>query len=308
MDILHSRVADDPDWGKQVTALREACHRPRLVNRWPLPDLAASALRRALAGHTGAVTAVAVAPDGSWLASGGEDEDGADLGRGHRAGTGHLPRPRQPGERGGGGAGWQLAGLRRLGRHGADLGRGHRAGTGHPRTATPARWRRWRWRRMAAGWPPAATTRRCGSGTWPPGGERATPRRPRRLGDGGGGGAGWQLAGLRQRRRDGADLGRGHRAGTGHPHGHAGRGDGGGGGAGWQLAGLRQRGRDGADLGRGHRAATGHPRRPHRLGCRRWRWRRMAAGWPPAARTGRCGSGMRPPGGNGPPSTGHASP
>ena len=71
VDVLHSRVADDPDWGPQVTALRDICHRPRLVNRWPLPDLPDPALRRVLTGHTGHVTAVAIAPDGSWLATGG---------------------------------------------------------------------------------------------------------------------------------------------------------------------------------------------------------------------------------------------
>ena len=73
VDVLHSRIADDPDWGPQAAALRETCPRPRLVNRWPLPDLADPAFRRMLAGHTGAVTALAVAPDGSWLASGGFD-------------------------------------------------------------------------------------------------------------------------------------------------------------------------------------------------------------------------------------------
>ena len=74
VDVLHSRVADDPDWGAQVTALRPIGPRPRLVNRWPLPDLPDSALRRVLTGHTGSVGAVAVAPDGSWLASGGDDD------------------------------------------------------------------------------------------------------------------------------------------------------------------------------------------------------------------------------------------
>ena len=73
VDILHSRVADDPDWGPQVTALRDICRRPRLVNRWPLPDLADPALQRVLIGHTYAVVAVAVAPDGTWLASASED-------------------------------------------------------------------------------------------------------------------------------------------------------------------------------------------------------------------------------------------
>ena len=74
VDILHSRVTGDPDWGKQVTAQRNLYHRLRLVNRWPPPDLPSSVLRRVLAGHTGRVVAVAVAPDGSWLASGGWDK------------------------------------------------------------------------------------------------------------------------------------------------------------------------------------------------------------------------------------------
>jgi WD40 repeat protein len=73
VDILHSRVAGDPDWGPQVDALRDTCRRPRLANRWPLPDLVSPALRRVLTGHTGIVWAVAVAPDGSWLASAGDD-------------------------------------------------------------------------------------------------------------------------------------------------------------------------------------------------------------------------------------------
>ena len=46
VDILHSRVADDAYWGLQVVALRNLSDRPRLTNRWPLPDLPDSALRR----------------------------------------------------------------------------------------------------------------------------------------------------------------------------------------------------------------------------------------------------------------------
>ena len=53
VDVLHSRVADDPDWGPQSAALRGAYQRPRLVNRWPLPDLPDPGLRRKLAGHSG---------------------------------------------------------------------------------------------------------------------------------------------------------------------------------------------------------------------------------------------------------------
>jgi WD40 repeat protein len=69
VDVLYSRVADDPDWGLQVTALASTRRRPRLVNHWPLPDLADPALRRVLEGHADPVMAVAVAPDGSWLAT-----------------------------------------------------------------------------------------------------------------------------------------------------------------------------------------------------------------------------------------------
>jgi WD40 repeat protein len=74
VDVLHSRVADDPYWGPQVTLLRDTCQRPRLVNHWMPPDLADPALRRVLAGHGQTVRAVAVAPDGSWLVSAGQDQ------------------------------------------------------------------------------------------------------------------------------------------------------------------------------------------------------------------------------------------
>jgi WD40 repeat protein len=70
VDVLHSRVAEDSDWGPQVDSLRELCGMPRLVNHWSLPDLPVPALRRVLTGHTGWVSAVAIAPDGSWLATG----------------------------------------------------------------------------------------------------------------------------------------------------------------------------------------------------------------------------------------------
>ena len=82
-----------------------------------------------------------------------------------------------------------------------------------------------------------------------------------------------------RQRRDGADLGRGHRTGTGHPHRPRRRGVRGGDRAGWQLAGhRRQRRRDGADLGRGHRARNGPSSPATPVGCTRWRSRRMAAG------------------------------
>jgi hypothetical protein len=53
VDVLHSWVAGDPDWGRRSRPWRTASPRPRLVNRWPLPDLADPAMRRVLTGHTG---------------------------------------------------------------------------------------------------------------------------------------------------------------------------------------------------------------------------------------------------------------
>ena len=73
VDVLHSRLAGDPDWGPQVAALRESSQRPRLAGRWPLPDLLDPALRRVLTGHDRQVNAVAAAPDGSRLATGSSD-------------------------------------------------------------------------------------------------------------------------------------------------------------------------------------------------------------------------------------------
>ena len=73
VDVLHSRVAADPDWGRQAAILRDTCRRPRLVNHWMPPDLPDPALRRVITGHTDTIRALAVAPDGSWLVSAGQD-------------------------------------------------------------------------------------------------------------------------------------------------------------------------------------------------------------------------------------------
>jgi WD40 repeat protein len=72
-DILYSRVAADPDWGRQAAILRDTCRRPRLVNHWMPPDLPDPGLRRVITGHGETIRAVAVAPDGSWLVSAGQD-------------------------------------------------------------------------------------------------------------------------------------------------------------------------------------------------------------------------------------------
>ena len=144
IDVLHSRVAEDPDWGPQVTALRDICPRPRLVNRWPLPDPPDPAHRRVLTGHRATLFAVAIAPDGRWLAAGAATERcGSGTrpptgmmarcrpGCGHRAGQGHPDLP-QHRERGSHRAGRRLARHRRRRLDGADVGRGHRAGPDHP--------------------------------------------------------------------------------------------------------------------------------------------------------------------------------
>lgn len=110
-DVLFSRISHDPHWRAAADALDE--HRPRLTNRWPLPDLAHPAQRwtaragsyegavaiapngswiavanrsattvfdtvrwtevATLAGHTRSVQGIAVAPDGTWLVTTGQD-------------------------------------------------------------------------------------------------------------------------------------------------------------------------------------------------------------------------------------------
>jgi NB-ARC domain/WD domain, G-beta repeat len=69
IDILYSRVSHDPDWGAQAQALAANRKLPALISKWPLPDLPSAALRRVLSDHVGGVTAVAIAPAGTWLAT-----------------------------------------------------------------------------------------------------------------------------------------------------------------------------------------------------------------------------------------------
>ncbi|MFI5851808.1 NB-ARC domain-containing protein [Micromonospora chalcea] len=71
--VLYSRVTHDPDWGWQVGVLARDGATPTLISKWPLPDQPDPALRRTLAGNAGAVRAVAIAPDGTWLATGSTD-------------------------------------------------------------------------------------------------------------------------------------------------------------------------------------------------------------------------------------------
>ncbi|HUZ54402.1 MAG TPA: NB-ARC domain-containing protein [Streptosporangiaceae bacterium] len=75
VDVFHSRLAADPNWGPQVAALRDGYARPRLVSRWPLPDLPDPARLARLDGHQGRVRSVCpVTVNGrDLLASGGGD-------------------------------------------------------------------------------------------------------------------------------------------------------------------------------------------------------------------------------------------
>ena len=240
--------------------------------------------RHTLTGHTGWVPALAVAPDGTWLATASDDgtvriwdpatgqtrhtltghtdgvravavaPDGTWLATAGDDGTvriwdpptGSPPHPHRPHRRGAGGG-------------------------GRPRTAA--------WLATAGDdrtvriWDP------------PTGTDTPHPHRPHQRGAGGGGRPGRHLAGHRQRRRDGADLGPAPPGTPATPSPATPAGGGGGGRPGRHLAGHRQRRRDGADLGPGHRPAAPHPHRPHQRGARRWRSPRTAPGWPPPATT-----------------------
>ncbi|MFC8075594.1 NB-ARC domain-containing protein [Streptomyces sp. NPDC057307] len=68
--VLHSRLEGLPLWADQVAArLRPPPPGPVLVNAWPPPDLPVPALLRTLTGFTGPVDRLAIAPNGTWLAT-----------------------------------------------------------------------------------------------------------------------------------------------------------------------------------------------------------------------------------------------
>ena len=71
--ILHSRLAPLPAWREQVRAIvPDPGDLPALRNLWDPPDLPDSALLRTLTGHVMGVWAVAISPDGIWLATADE--------------------------------------------------------------------------------------------------------------------------------------------------------------------------------------------------------------------------------------------
>ncbi|MGW2287103.1 NB-ARC domain-containing protein [Streptomyces phaeochromogenes] len=72
--VLHSRLDAHQHWHIQSTERRhDPALRPCLVNRWPLPDAPHTALQRTLTSHTDWVRSVGIGPDGTWLATAGDD-------------------------------------------------------------------------------------------------------------------------------------------------------------------------------------------------------------------------------------------
>ncbi|MFJ8982794.1 WD40 repeat domain-containing protein [Streptomyces sp. NPDC102282] len=72
--ILHTRLNTHPHWKLQTNARQhDPAQRPCLTAQWPLPDSPSPALQRTLTGHTGPVESVAIAPDGTWLATASYD-------------------------------------------------------------------------------------------------------------------------------------------------------------------------------------------------------------------------------------------
>ena len=68
-----SRLGSMPELASQLPALRSGLRAWTAWPSWPPPDLPSDALIRVLTGHDGWVRAVAIAPDGTWLATAGGD-------------------------------------------------------------------------------------------------------------------------------------------------------------------------------------------------------------------------------------------
>ncbi|HEY4028166.1 MAG TPA: NB-ARC domain-containing protein [Candidatus Dormibacteraeota bacterium] len=70
---LLARLEGQSDLERIVTAYAASFAHPRLAPAWPLPDLPHPASLRVLRGQGGPVAALAVGPDGTWLATAGDD-------------------------------------------------------------------------------------------------------------------------------------------------------------------------------------------------------------------------------------------
>ena len=251
-----SRLGGIPELASQLPALRSGLHAWTAWPSWPPPDLPSDALIRVLTGHRGPVRAVAIAPDGTWLATAGDDgtvRTWAADGTPRATLTGHDGAVRAVAiapdgtwlATGGGKDGtartWAADGTPRATLTGHDgpvravaiAPDGTWLATGGGEDGTVRTW-------AADGTPRATLTGHDGpvdavaiapDGTWLAtagryadgadlGRRRHPPRhpyRPRRPGARGGDRPGRDLAGHRRRRRDGADLGRGRHP-PRHPH------------------------------------------------------------------------------------------
>jgi WD40 repeat protein len=74
-DILASRVGTNPHLAGMAVAFTATLGNvlTRVTNHWAPPDAADARLQRTLGGHTNRVSGVAIAPDGTWLATTGYD-------------------------------------------------------------------------------------------------------------------------------------------------------------------------------------------------------------------------------------------
>ena len=162
-----SRLGGIPELASQLPALRSGLRAWTAWPYWPPPDLPSDALIRVLTGHRDPVSAVAIAADGIWLATSGDD------GTVRTWAADGTPRAVFTGHDG-------PVNAVAIAPDGTWLATGSQDGTartwaadGTPRaTLTGHRgWvRAWRSPRTGPGWPPAARTAPCGPGprTAPP--------------------------------------------------------------------------------------------------------------------------------------------
>jgi WD40 repeat protein len=73
IDILFSRVAHGTNWEVQAERLASGNPRPRIVNRWPLPDLPDPGLRRAIPARVTSSPVLLGVPKRNWIAAACDD-------------------------------------------------------------------------------------------------------------------------------------------------------------------------------------------------------------------------------------------
>ena len=162
-----SRLGGVPEAAAQLPGLRAGLGAWTAWPSWPVPDQPPDALIRVLTGHRGWVNAVAISPDGTWLATASDDgtvrtwaADGTPRAilTGHQRGVNAVAISPD-------GTWLATAGDDGTVRTWAADGTPRAVLAGH-RSAVNA----WRSPRTAPGWPPPAATGRCGPGprTAPP--------------------------------------------------------------------------------------------------------------------------------------------